>query len=129
MRHIPFIHQLCSLIIILGSISIYIQNCSSCFFHVVLTACLETLFICYLRMRYSRTPYFKVLRHFEFILSLVRDTLNFNTDASQYGVFVANERIVRFYDGKRCHSHTDWSTPPSIELSSGTYSSNFSVIF
>ena len=129
MRHIPFINQLCSLIIILGSISIYIQNCSSCFFHVVLTACLETLFICYLRMRSSRTPYFKALCHFEFILSLVRYTLNFDTDASQYAVFVANERILRIYERKRCHTHTDWSTPPSIELPCGTCSSNFSAIF
>ena len=129
MRHIPFIHQLCSLTIILGSISIYIRNCSSCFFHVVLTACLETWVICYLRMRSSRTPYFKVLRHFEFILSLVRDTLNFDTDASQYGIFVANERIVRIYERKRSHTHTDWSIPPSIELPSETCSSNFSAIF
>ena len=53
MRQIPFIHQLCSHPM-LRSISIYIQHCSSYFFHVVFTLCLETLYICYLRMRSSK---------------------------------------------------------------------------
>ena len=51
----------------LRSISIYIQNCSTYFFHVVFTMCLETSYICNLRMRSFRTPYFKVQRHFEVI--------------------------------------------------------------
>ena len=34
---------------------------------MVFTSCLETLYICYLGMRSSRTAYFKVQRHFEVI--------------------------------------------------------------
>ena len=49
LRHIPFIHQLCSHPT-LRSISVYIQNCFSHFFHVVYTLWLETLYICHLRM-------------------------------------------------------------------------------
>ena len=65
----------------LRSISLYKQNCSTYFFHVVFTMCLETSYICNLRMRSFRTPYFKVQRHFEVIFylyeywyELVRDT-------------------------------------------------------
>ena len=68
MRHIPFFHQLCSHLV-LRSIAIYIQNYSIYFFHVVFTLCLETLYICQLRMRFFRAPYFNVQRHFEVILS------------------------------------------------------------
>ena len=70
-RHTPFINQLCSLTIMLGSVSIYIGNCSSYLFHVVFTLCLAVLYICYLRMRSSKST-FKVQRLFEVIL--VRDT-------------------------------------------------------
>ena len=71
MRHIPFIHQLCSHPT-LRPISIYIQNLPCYFFHVVFTLCLETLYICYLRMRFSKTTYFKVIilvTYLEVILS------------------------------------------------------------
>ena len=71
MRHTPFINQLCSLTIMLGSVSIYMRNCSSYLFHVVFTLCLPILYICYLRMRSSKST-FKVQCHFEVIL--VRDT-------------------------------------------------------
>ena len=62
-------------------ISICIQNCRRYFFHayVVFTLCLETLYICHLCVRSSKTTNFKVQRHFEVILSsmwyvLVGDT-------------------------------------------------------
>ena len=67
MRHIPFIHQLCSHLAV-RPISIYIQNFTSCFFHVVFTFCPGTLRICYLRMRSYATR--KIDHHLEVILSL-----------------------------------------------------------
>ena len=98
MRHIPLIHQLCSHPM-LRSTYIYIQNCSSYFFHVVFALYPETLSTCHLRMRPSRTTYFEVQRHFGVILSsmwcvLVRDSatqsetlpLKLDTDGSQNGV-------------------------------------------
>ena len=68
MRHIPFIHQLCSHSP-LRSNSVYIQNCSGYFFHVVFILYLGLIYICYLRMRSSGTTYCQVQRHFEIILS------------------------------------------------------------
>ena len=66
MRHIPFIHQLCSHPT-QRPISTYIHNCSTYFFHVVYTLWLETLNCYHLRMRSSRTTYFKVKLHFKVI--------------------------------------------------------------
>lgn len=66
MRHIPFLYQLCSHPII-KPISIHVQSCSCCFFHVVFSLCLGTLYISNLRMRSLRTTYSKIQRHFQFI--------------------------------------------------------------
>ena len=95
MRQIPFIHQLCSHPTV-GSISIYIQNCSSHFFHVVSTLCLGTLYICHLRMRFPRTSYFQ--RHFEEIsYVLLRDTMRHRSQTQIHRKMAVNTLSASYH--------------------------------
>ena len=108
-RQIPFINQLCSHPT-LRTIRIYIQNCSSYFFYVVFTFCLGILYICDLRMRSSRTPYFMVQRHLEVILSSmtgnywneIQRESSTQLNSTQMHLNADNWQILRVYERKRC---------------------------
>ena len=76
--YIPFSNQLCSHPT-LWSISLYLQNCSSYFFHVVFALCLKTLYVWNLRTRSSRTSCCKDQHHFKVILSSLWSELVRNT--------------------------------------------------
>ena len=116
MRQIPFINQLCSHPT-LTLISIYIQNYSSFFFHVVFTSCLETLYICYLGMRSSRTAYFKVQGHFEVIsfsmLYAYIGSKSQHGDGAVTRLQPRSQGLLRFQDGGR---HLESGVDPGNEV-------------
>ena len=86
----------------LWSISLYLQNCSSYFFHVVFAMCLKTLYFCNLRMRSSEPVVSRIsviLRSFcrlcgTYWYEIQRDTLQLDTDPLQYGVGIVNGWIL-----------------------------------
>ena len=138
MRQIPFIHQLCSHPM-LRSISIYIQHRSSYFFHVVFTLCLETLYICYLRMRSSKpliSRFSAIFKSFcplcgTYWYEIQRDTV-VKTQHRCIAICRWRSQRANFCEFKKRNGvthQTYCSLPPPIDQPSGTFCSNFKAIF
>ena len=91
----------------LWSISIYIQNCSTYFFHVVFTLCLEILYICNLRMRSFQNPLFQgsapFWSHFVSSNTLARDTARYcheNSIQMYHNTAQSTSEFCEFTKGK-----------------------------
>ena len=87
------------------------------YLHCVLKYCTFVIYACAL----FRTPYFKVQRQFEVILSLLTHWQEIQRDIAtktRYKCITIRRsrlmRILRVYERKGCEMHTDYSMPPSI---------------
>ena len=97
------------------------------YLHCVLKYCIFVIYACAL----FRTPYFKVQRHFEVILSLLTHWQEIQRDIAtktRYKcIIIRRSQHANFASlrKERDETHTDCSMPPSIDQgSSGTFCSN-----
>ena len=97
------------------------------YLHCVLKYCTFVIYACAL----FRTPYFKVQRHFEVILSLLIHWQEIQRDIAtktRYKCITirrSQHANLRVYERKGCETLTDYSMPPSIgQGSSGTFCLN-----